>query len=101
MALACIDQRAFPAFSCRLKDSFWGDLEGRTELAWKHFLEAESERMRDQFAVFDSYARGPRLVSHRQWLLRRLRAAISRPYLQQIQIVTQRIPAQARPWAIG
>lgn len=54
----------FQHFVADLKESFWGDLEGRTQLAWKHFLEAESERMRDQFAVFDSYERGLRPVSH-------------------------------------
>ena len=54
----------FQHFLANLKESFWGDLEGRTQLAWKHFLEAESERMRDQFAVLDSYERGPRPVSH-------------------------------------
>jgi putative transposase len=54
----------FQHFVSDLKESFWGDLEGRTQLAWKHFLEAESERMRDQFAVFDSYERGRRPISH-------------------------------------
>jgi len=43
-----------------LKESFWGDLEAKTKLAWKQFLEAESERMRDRFAVFDSHQRGQR-----------------------------------------
>ena len=33
----CIDRRAFATFSGGMKDSFWGDLEGRTKLAWKHF----------------------------------------------------------------
>lgn len=50
----------FQHFLADLKESFWGDLEGRTQVAWKHFLEAESERMRDQYMVLDSYERGPR-----------------------------------------
>jgi putative transposase len=50
----------FQHFLADLKESFWGDLEGRTKLAWKHFLDAESERMRDQYMVLDSYERGPR-----------------------------------------
>ena len=54
----------FQHFLTDLKESFWGDLEGRTQLAWKHILESESERLRDQYAVFDSYERGPRPASH-------------------------------------
>ncbi len=50
----------FQHFLTDLKESFWGDLEAKTRLAWKHFLEAESERMRNRFAVFDSYQRGQR-----------------------------------------
>jgi putative transposase len=50
----------FQHFLADLKESFWGDLEGRTQLAWKHFLDAESERMRDRYMVLDSYERGPR-----------------------------------------
>ncbi len=53
----------FQHFLTDLKESFWGDLEGRTRLAWKQFLEAESERMRDLYAVRDSYERGPRRQS--------------------------------------
>ena len=54
----------FQHFLTDLKESFWGDLECKTRLAWKHFLESESERMRNRFAVFDSYRRGPRPRSH-------------------------------------
>ena len=50
----------FQHFLTDLKESFWGDLEAKTKLAWKQFLEAESERMRDRFAVFDSHQRGQR-----------------------------------------
>ena len=53
----------FQHFLADLKESFWGDLEGRTKLAWKQFFEAESERMRDRYAVLDSYERGPRQAS--------------------------------------
>jgi putative transposase len=54
----------FQHFLADLKESFWGDVEGRTKVAWKHFLEADSERQRDQYAVLDSYERGPRPPSH-------------------------------------
>ena len=53
----------FQHFLADLKESFWGDLEGRTKLAWKQFLEAESERLRDRYAVLDSYERGRRRPS--------------------------------------
>lgn len=53
----------FQHFLTNLKESFWGDLEQKTQLAWKRFLEEESERLRDQFAVLDSYERGPRQPS--------------------------------------
>src|SRR5581483_11518836 len=33
-----------------LKEAFWGELYGQTKLAWKRFLELESERQRDRFA---------------------------------------------------
>ena len=33
-----------------LKESFWGDLEKNTLLAWKRFLEEEAERLGDQYA---------------------------------------------------
>jgi len=53
----------FQHFLADLKESFWGDLEGRTKLAWKQFFEAESERMRDRYAVLDSHERGQRRAS--------------------------------------
>jgi putative transposase len=57
--IVSIDER-FQHFLADTKESFWGDLEGRTKLAWKHLFETESERLRDRFAVLDSYERGPR-----------------------------------------
>jgi len=50
----------FEHFLNDLKDSFWGDLEARTKLTWKRFFESESERLRNAYAVRDSYERGPR-----------------------------------------
>ena len=32
-----------------LKEGFWGDLYGQTQLAWKKFFEADSRRQRDQY----------------------------------------------------
>jgi len=57
--IVSIDER-FQHFLADMKESFWGDLEGRTKLAWKHLFESESERLRDRYAVLDSYGRGPR-----------------------------------------
>jgi putative transposase len=50
----------FQHFLNDLKDSFWGDLEQKTRLAWKHFLESESARMRNLYLACESYERGPR-----------------------------------------
>ena len=50
----------FQHFLSDLKESFWGDLEQRTQLAWKQFLDAESERMRHRYMGYESYERGPR-----------------------------------------
>ena len=44
-------------FVSNLRESFWGDLNGRTREAWKKFFEADSERRRDRFAVVDAYER--------------------------------------------
>jgi putative transposase len=49
----------FQHFLTDLKESFWGDLEGRTRLAWKRFLEAESERMRGLWSATEAYERAP------------------------------------------
>ncbi len=57
--IVSIDER-FQHFLADMKETFWGDLEGRTKLAWKHLFESESERLRDRYAVLDSYERGPR-----------------------------------------
>ena len=57
--IVSINER-FEHFLADLKESFWGDLEGRTKLAWKHLFETESERLRNRYAVLDSYERGPR-----------------------------------------
>ncbi len=50
----------FQHFLNDLKDSFWGDLEQKTRLAWKQFFEADSERMRNLYMGYESYERGPR-----------------------------------------
>ena len=50
----------FQHFLSDMKESFWGDLEQKTRLAWKQFLESESERMRNLYMGCESYERGPR-----------------------------------------
>lgn len=47
----------FRHFVSNLRESFWGDLNGRTLEAWKKFFEADSERQRDRFAVVGAYER--------------------------------------------
>ena len=50
----------FQHFLAEMKESFWGDLYGRTQLAWKKYFEAESERQRDLYSGWASYQRSPR-----------------------------------------
>ncbi len=52
----------FQHFLTDLKESFWGDLEAKTRLAWKQFFEAESERMRNLYAGCETYERTRRPV---------------------------------------
>lgn len=47
----------FQHFVKDLKESFWGDLCGRTRLAWERFFEEESRRLRDRYVVAESYER--------------------------------------------
>ena len=47
----------FQHFVRDLKESFWGDLYGKTRLAWERFGEEESRRARDRYLVADSYER--------------------------------------------
>jgi putative transposase len=47
----------YQQFLNNLQESFWGDVNCNTRLAWKRFWEAESERQRDRFAVVDAYER--------------------------------------------
>ena len=50
----------FQHFVEELRESFWGDLYGRTRQAWKKFFELESERLRDRYAGWPQYGRGQR-----------------------------------------
>jgi len=47
----------FQHFLVDLRETFWGDLYGQTKQVWKQFLEAESRRERDRYAVRDAYER--------------------------------------------
>lgn len=47
----------FQQFVKDLKESFWGDMCGKTRQAWERFFEEESRRMRDRYLVADSYER--------------------------------------------
>ncbi len=47
----------FQHFAEEVKESFWGDLYGRTQLAWKGFLEEESRKARDRYVGVQDHER--------------------------------------------
>ena len=47
----------FQHFVRDLKETFWGDLYGKTRLAWQRFWEEESRRARDRYVATESYER--------------------------------------------
>jgi putative transposase len=47
----------FQHFVRDLKETFWGDLYGKTRRAWEGFGEEESRRARDRYLVTESYER--------------------------------------------
>lgn len=47
----------FQHFVEHLQDSFWGDVYGKTRLAWKRFLEEQSGRERDRYLGLGWYER--------------------------------------------
>ena len=47
----------FQHFVQESKESFWGDLYGKTQLAWKGFFELQSERERDRYSGAGRYER--------------------------------------------
>jgi transposase-like protein len=49
----------FQHFLAELKETFWGDLQQQTRLAWTKLLQAQSERERDRYLGFTPYERGP------------------------------------------
>jgi len=48
----------FQHFLAELRETFWGDLQQQTRLAWKSFFQAQSERERDRYLGFTPYERG-------------------------------------------
>src|SRR2546422_9244723 len=50
----------FQHFLGEMKESFWGDLNGQTRLAWQRFFELQSERQRDRVSGWGRYERGAR-----------------------------------------
>lgn len=47
----------FQHFVGDLKESFWGDVYGKTKLAWQRFWEEESRPERDRYVATESYER--------------------------------------------
>jgi putative transposase len=48
----------FQHFVAEVKESFWGDLYGRSRRAWERFWEEQSIRDRARYVAVDDYARG-------------------------------------------
>lgn len=55
----------FQHFVEELKESFWGDVYGKTREAWKRFLEEQSTRERTRYLAVDSYERAEHRKDHR------------------------------------
>jgi len=55
----------FQAFVQDVKESFWGDLNGKAQAAMKGLLEAESRRQRDRYLCREAYARRQRSSEYR------------------------------------
>lgn len=49
----------FQHFLTEMKETFWGDLQQQTRLAWTKLFQAQSERERDRYLGFTPYERGP------------------------------------------
>jgi putative transposase len=47
----------YQRFLADLKDGFWGDVYGKTRVAWKKFLDAQSLRERDRWMELEPYER--------------------------------------------
>ena len=48
----------FQHFVAELKETFWGDVHGRTKMLWKRLLEEDSTRLRDEYLGRPAYERG-------------------------------------------
>ena len=55
----------FQHFLAEVKESFWGDLYGRTRELWKEFLQAESARERDRYLGVGWHERSEDRPDHR------------------------------------
>jgi putative transposase len=61
----------FQHFVEDLKESFWGDVYGKTREAWKRFLEEQSNRERTRYLAVDSYERAAHRKDHRNGFYKR------------------------------
>jgi putative transposase len=61
----------FQHFVAELKESFWGDVYGRTRLFWQKFLEEESAKERDRYLGLQDYERSPGRHDYRNGFYRR------------------------------
>jgi len=61
----------FQHFVAEVKESFWGDVYGRTRLFWQKFLDTESMRERDRYLGVEDYERKPKRRDYRNGFYRR------------------------------
>lgn len=61
----------FQHFVAELKESFWGDVYGRTRLLWQKFLQDESARERDRYLGLKDYERAAGRRDYRNGFYRR------------------------------
>ncbi len=83
----------FEHFVRDLKETFWGDLYGKTRLAWKEFLEEQSRKERDRSVGVEDYERaGERGRSYRNGFYVRalVKNFVSERFILRSRIVTER-----------
>ncbi len=61
----------FQRFVAEVKESFWGDVYGRTRLFWQKFLERQSAQERDRYLGLQDYGRQKERRDYRNGSCRR------------------------------
>ncbi len=66
----------FQHFVAEVKESFWGEVYGRTRLFWQKFLEGQSVQERDRYLGLQDYERGEERRDYRNGFYRRRLATV-------------------------